>query len=40
MLTLQVRADGPIGGITVTADSHGQCKRICGQSRCDAACQE
>lgn len=26
VLTLQVRGDGPIGGITVTADSHGRVK--------------
>lgn len=26
MLTLQVRGDGPLGGITVTADSKGDVK--------------
>ena len=26
MLTLQIRADGPLGGITVTADAHGDVK--------------
>lgn len=26
MLTIQIRGDGPIGGITVTADSHGRVK--------------
>ena len=26
ILTLQIKGDGPIGGITVTADSHGDVK--------------
>ena len=29
VLTLQIRGEGPIGGLTVTADSRWKCKRLC-----------
>ena len=40
VLTLQVQCGGPIGGMTVTADSKGGSERICTQPGCDASAEE
>lgn len=39
VLTLQIRCNGPIGGLTVTADSHGNVKGFVENPGCDAASQ-
>ena len=40
VLTLQINGDGPLGGITVTADSQRRCERIRAEPGRDPASQE